>query len=164
MTVPLAFEPKFERVMKQKPRNPKEPLLSGTLLQRIAIVSVFNWILIFGMFEWARQTTGNINLARTMAIQALVAGRIVYLLSISHLGNAIFRKIKGKSAKIGDYCAIIIGILSTVVLQVIFSQWNVMNNLFATAPLNLNQWLICLIPALPMIPLAVFMNRIDPVE
>ncbi|RCJ17708.1 carbonate dehydratase [Nostoc sp. ATCC 43529] len=164
MTVPLAFEPKFQRVMKQKPRNPKERLLSGTLLQRIAIVSVFNWILIFGMFEWARQTTGNINLARTMAIQALIAGRIVYLLSISHLGNAIFRKIRGKSAKIGDSRAIIIGILSTVVLQVIFSQWNVMNNLFATAPLNLNQWLICLIPALPMIPLAVFVNRIDPVE
>ncbi|YAF97393.1 MAG: cation-transporting P-type ATPase [Nodularia sp. CChRGM 3473] len=164
MTVPLAFEPKSERVMKRQPRNPREPLLSGTLFQRIAAVSIFNWILIFGMFEWVRQDTGNIDLARTMAIQALVAGRIVYLLSISQLGNAIFRKLKGRATNISDGRAMAFGIICTVVLQIIFSQWGIMNTLFRTAPLNLNQWLICLIPALPMLPLALFVNRIDPAE
>jgi Ca2+-transporting ATPase len=39
-----------------------------------------------------------------------------------------------------------------------------MNTLFKTAPLHVNQWLTCLIPALPMIPLALFVNRIDPAE
>ena len=164
MTVPLAFEPKSERVMKRKPRNPKEPLLSRTLLQRIAAVSIFNWILIFGMFEWVRQDTGNLALARTMAIQALVAGRIIYLLSISHLGNAIVRKLRGKTATINDGKSMILAILGTIVLQVIFSQWGVMNTLFQTYPLNLEQWLICLIPIVPMIPLAWFVNRIDPAE
>ncbi|MDB9307029.1 cation-transporting P-type ATPase [Nodularia spumigena CS-591/12] len=164
MTVPLAFEPKSDRVMKRKPRNPREPLLSGTLFQRIAAVSIFNWILIFGMFEWVRQNTGNIDLARTMAIQALVAGRIVYLLSISHLGNAIFRKLRGKTTRISDGKSMAFGILCTVLLQIIFSQWGVMNTLFRTAPLNLEQWLVCLIPALPMLPLALFVNRIDPAE
>ncbi|WP_414544755.1 cation-transporting P-type ATPase [Nostoc sp. CCY0012] len=164
MTVPLAFEPKSDRVMRQMPRNPKEPLLSGTLFQRIAVVSIFNWILIFGMFEWIRRDTGNIDLARTMAIQALVAGRIVYLLSISHLGNSIFRKLRGKSASISDGKAMALGILCTVILQILFSQWGVMNTLFRTAPLDLNQWLICLIPALPMLPVAWFVNRIDPAE
>lgn len=161
MTVPLAFEPKSDRIMQQKPRNPREPLLSGSLLKRIVAVSIFNWILIFGMFEWVRQTTGDITLARTMAIQALVAGRIVYLLSISQLGNEFLRKITGKTAKISDFPAIAIGILGTVALQVVFSQWSLMNTLFATAPLNLNQWLICLIPVLPAIPLCAFVNRID---
>jgi cation-transporting P-type ATPase F len=47
---------------------------------------------------------------------------------------------------------------------VIFSQWGVMNTLFRTAPLNLEQWLICLIPIVPMIPLALFVNRLDPAE
>ncbi|MBE9198343.1 MULTISPECIES: cation-transporting P-type ATPase [unclassified Nodularia (in: cyanobacteria)] len=164
MTVPLAFEPKSERVMKLKPRNPREPLLSGTLFQRIAAVSIFNWILIFGMFEWVRQDTNNIDLARTMAIQALVVGRIVYLLSISHLGNALFRTLRGQKARISDGKSMAFAILGTIVLQVIFSQWGVMNTLFKTAPLNLEQWLICLIPALPMIPLALFVNRIDPAE
>jgi cation-transporting P-type ATPase F len=164
MTVPLAFEPKSERVMTLKPRNPKESLLSRKLLQRIAAVSIFNWILIFGMFEWVRQDTGNLALARTMAIQALVAGRIVYLLSISHLGNAIVRKLRGKTARFNDGKSMILAILGTIVLQVIFSQWGVMNTLFRTAPLNLEQWLICLIPIVPMIPLALFVNRLDPAE
>ncbi|MDH6061665.1 cation-transporting P-type ATPase [Chrysosporum bergii ANA360D] len=164
MTVPLAFEPKSDRVMKRKPRNPREPLLSGTLFQRIAAVSIFNWILIFGMFEWVRQDTGNIDLARTMAIQALVAGRVVYLLSISQLANVVFRKLRGQAARINDGKAMALGLLCTVFLQIIFSQWGVMNTLFRTAPLNLQQWLICLLLALPMIPLALFVSRIDPAE
>jgi len=164
MTVPLAFEPKSDRVMRQPPRNPREPLLSRKLFQRILAISAFNWILIFGMFEWIRQTTGNIDLARTMAIQALVAARIVYLLSISHLGSLIVAKLRGRSRIIAGIRPILIGIAATVILQIIFSQWGVMNNLFATTPLNLNQWLICLLPALPMIPLAIFVNSINPAE
>lgn len=164
MTVPLAFEPKSDRVMKRPPRNPQEQLLSRTLFQRIAAVSIFNWILIFGMFEWVRQTMGDIDIARTMAIQSLVAGRIVYLLSISQLVNVAVRKIKGQAVSINDGRAMALGILATVVLQIIFSQWGIMNTLFKTAPLNLQQWLICLLPAIPMIPLAWFVNRIDPAD
>jgi cation-transporting P-type ATPase F len=164
MTVPLAFEPKSERVMQQPPRNPKEPLLSRSLLKRILAISVFNWILIFGVFEWIRSTTGNLALARTMAIQSLVAGRIFYLLSISQLGTAIFKRICGTIARITDASAIIIGIVGAIILQIIFSQWNLMNNLFATAPLNLIQWLICLLVGLPMILVTAWVNRFDPLD
>jgi cation-transporting P-type ATPase F len=165
MTVPLAFEPKSDHVMQHPPRNPREPLLSKTLIYRILAISVFNWILIFGMFEWIRQTTGNLPLARTMAIQALVAGRIVYLLSISQLGTSIVAKLRGRrTISFSDTRAIIYGILGAVVLQLIFSQWSVMNALFETTPLNLNQWLICLLPALPMLPIALLVNRIDPFD
>jgi Ca2+-transporting ATPase len=162
MTVPLAFEPRSARVMQRPPRNPNEPLLSPNLLKRILVVSAFNWILIFGVFEWAKATTGNIDVARTMAIQALVVGRIFYLLSISHLGSAIVAKISGRSRQMSDAPAILIGIVCTVILQVVFSQWSVMNQLFYTAPLNLNQWLICLLVGLPMIPTAALVNRFDP--
>lgn len=100
MTVPLAFEPKSHNLMNRPPRNPNAPLLSRPLLNRIALISVFNWILIFGVFEWVRRSAGDLGwipsdltgtevteytlaIARTMAIQALVAGRILYLLSMS---------------------------------------------------------------------------------
>jgi Ca2+-transporting ATPase len=162
MTVPLAFEPKSERVMQRPPRNPNEPLLNRNLLKRILAISVFNWILIFGVFEWIKGTTGNIDLARTMAIQALVAGRIFYLLSISQLGSAIVNKLRGRIEPIKDALAIGIGIACTVILQVIFSQWNLMNNLFYTAPLNVNQWLLCLLIGLPMVPVSALVNRFDP--
>lgn len=164
MTVPLAFEPKSDLTMEQAPRDPREPLLSGKLLQRIVAVSVFNWILIFGMFEWARQTTGDIAVARTMAIQALVAGRIIYLISVSHLSTAIGARIRGRSVAFNDMRAIGAGIFAAIVLQILFSQWGVMNTLFGTAPLNWSQWLICLIPVLPMAVLAAFVNRLDAID
>ncbi|MFB2977217.1 cation-transporting P-type ATPase [Microseira sp. BLCC-F43] len=170
MTVPLAFEPKSDGLMQQPPRNPREPLLSGKLFHRILAVSAFNWIVIFGIFEWARQAFGDVAVARTMAIQALIAGRVIYLLSISELGAAIVAKLRGRAAsiKVGgailltQRCANAIGIFCTIFLQILFSQWGTMNLLFETAPLTLNQWLICLIPALPMMVLAAFINRLDP--
>jgi Ca2+-transporting ATPase len=162
MTVPLAFEPKSERVMQQPPRNPNEPLLNRRLLKRILVISAFNWILIFGVFEWIKATTGNIDLARTMAIQALVVGRIFYLLSISQLGSAIVNKLQGIIEQISDALAIGIGIACTVILQVIFSQWSLMNDLFYTAPLNVNQWLLCLLIGLPMVAVSALVNRFDP--
>ncbi|MHC0061978.1 cation-translocating P-type ATPase [Nostoc sp. UIC 10890] len=164
MTVPLAFEPKSERVMEQSPRSPREPLLSKSLVKRIIAISLFNWILIFGVFEWIRQTTGNIDLARTMAIQALVAGRIFYLLSISQLGTALVNTIRGVRQTFSDASAMGIGIATTIVLQIIFSQWNLMNSLFSTAPLNLNQWLICFLIGLPMIGVSIIVNRFDPLN
>ncbi|MES1024626.1 cation-transporting P-type ATPase [Gloeocapsa sp. BRSZ] len=165
MTVPLAFEPKSEIVMQQQPRNPNEPLLSRKLVQRIILISAFNWILIFGMFEWVLRDTGNVALARTMAIQALVSGRIFYLISLSQLGIAIASRLRGRRREsFNDARAIMVGIVTAVILQVIFSQWSLMNTLFATAPLNWNQWLICLLVGLPMIPLAIVANRIDPIE
>ncbi len=161
MTVPLAFEPKSNGSMQLPPRNPKEPLITGKLLRRIMIVSVFNWILIFGIFEWAKSTTGDIAVARTMAIQALVAARIIYLLSLSQLGISLAYFISRRSTSITNAPILIVGIVAAAILQIIFSQWNVMNLLFETAPLTLNQWLICLLPMLPMIPLAIFVNFID---
>ena len=164
MTVPLAFEPRSPRVMKQLPRPANEPLLDRPLLMRILVISLFNWLLIFGVFEWINTTTGNIDLARTMAIQALVAGRIFYLLSISQLGSALISTIRGKVERITDAPAIVIGIVGTIILQVIFSQWSLMNSLFSTAPLNLEQWLFCLSVGLPIIPVAALVNRFDPLD
>ncbi len=162
MTVPLAFEPKTKGLMEQPPRNPNEPLVTKNLLTRISLVSVFNWILIFGIFEYIKQTTGNLDLARTMAIQALVAARIVYLLSISQLGKSLVQYILGNSTTIIQAPMVIVGIIVAVLLQIAFSQVHFLNLLFKTAPLELNQWLICLIPILLMIPTAILANYIDP--
>ncbi|MGB3532508.1 MAG: cation-transporting P-type ATPase [Microcoleaceae cyanobacterium] len=161
MTVPLAFEPKSPGMMEKPPRNPNEPLLTPKLLRRILIVSVFNWILIFGIFEWANSTTGDIAVARTMAIQALVAARIVYLISISQLGKNIVEYLRGRTNEIAPAPILLLGIATAIILQVLFSQWGVMNVLFETASLTWNQWLICLLPMLPMIPTALLVNWLD---
>ncbi|MEO0408535.1 MAG: HAD-IC family P-type ATPase, partial [Cyanobacteria bacterium P01_A01_bin.135] len=162
MTVPLAFEPKPQGIMQQPPRHPKEPLINRRLLNRILLVSLFNWVLIFGLFEWAKAATGDIAVARTMAIQALVAARIIYLLSISQLGKSLMDCLRGRSTQVTNAPFLLLGIGGAIALQVLFSQWPVMNALFETAPLNWGQWLICLLPMLPMVPFAIWVNCIDP--
>ncbi len=162
MTVPLAFEPKTPGLMQQPPRNPYEPLITGKLLRRIVIVSLFNWILIFGMFEWAESTTGDTAVARTMAIQSLVAARIIYLLSISQLGASIGDFLRRRTPSITFTPTLIGGIVGAVALQIVFSQWSVMNTLFRTAPLTWNQWLICLIGMIPMLLTTFIANAVDP--
>lgn len=163
MTVPLSFEPKSPRVMEKPPRNPTESLLSRDRIKRIVIVAIYNWIVIFGMFEWSFRTyPDQLPLARTIAVQSLVSGRIFYLLSISQLLPNLIAKMKGTlNSKVGA-SAIIGGIIGAIVLQILFSQVPLLNRIFQTAPLDATQWLICLAAGLPMIPVALLVNRLDP--
>ena len=161
MTVPLAFEPKPQGLMQKPPRHPNEPLLTPKLLRRILVVSLFNWILIFGIFEWTKFTTGDLAVARTMAIQSLVAARIIYLLSISQMGTSLINVLRHQSVVTPRTPILLVGIGAAVVLQIMFSQWGVMNLLFATAPLTWQQGLICLLPMLPMVPTAALVNWME---
>ncbi|MEP0913890.1 cation-transporting P-type ATPase [Leptolyngbya sp. GB1-A1] len=162
LSVPLAFEPPSPDVMQNLPRPTNEPLLSRRLITRILAVSVFNWIVIFGTFEWIIRTTGNEALARTMAIQALVAAEAFYLLSISRFVPAIIAKMRGRTESFGY--AVLFGIGAAFLFQTLFSQWNVMNQLFDTATLNLSQALLCIAIGLPMIGLATLLRRFAPLK
>ena len=162
LSLPLAFEPPSPDVMQQPPRPPNEPLLSRRLITRILAVSLFNWIVIFGTFEWIVRTTGSETLARTMAIQALVAAEAFYLLSISRFVPAIVAKLRGKDESFSYAAAI--GIAVVLMLQLLFSQWSMMNQLFGTEALTLTQGLICLGIGLPMIALAALLKRFAPLN
>jgi cation-transporting ATPase F len=163
MTVPLAFEPKSSGVMKQQPRPVNEPFLTVNRIKRILAISLYNWTLIFGMFEWVRQAPwGTIELARTMAIQALVMGRIFYLLSLSQFLPSLLAKFGGSKEEVSGAPALGVGIVVAVILQIIFANSPFVNEVFQTAPMNLDQWLICFGVALPMIGVALSVNRFDP--
>jgi cation-transporting ATPase F len=162
MTVPLAFEPKSPGVMKQPPRDPREPLLSRSRVGRIVAISLFNWIVIFSVFEMVRRNTGDIALARTMAINSLIAGRIFYMLSISQLVPNLIAKMDGTIEENADIPAIGLGIIGAIILQIVFAHVPLINAVFKTAPLSFNQWLICLAVGSPMILWAALVNRFDP--
>jgi cation-transporting P-type ATPase F len=162
MTVPLAFEPKAPNVMTQSPRHPNEPLLSGSRMKRILAISLFNWLVIFGVFEYIRSSTGNIDLARTMAINSLIAGRIFYMLSISQLVPNLIAKMDGTIKENVDIPAIGLGIVGAIALQIVFSHVPLINQVFSTAPLSFQQWLFCLAVGSPMIIWAAFVNKFDP--
>ncbi len=55
MSIALAFEPPNPSLMRQPPRPPEQPLLTAGLIRRVAVVSLFNWAVIFGLFLWSNQ-------------------------------------------------------------------------------------------------------------
>ncbi len=162
LSLPLAFEPKSQRAMQQPPRNPNEPLLSGRLGLRILVISIWNAIVTFGMFEWISTTTGDLDVARTVAINALVSAEIFYLLSICRLVPALVANLRGDRKPVSYAPAIGIGVLA--VLQVLFSQWGLMNELFNTAPLTLTQGLLAIAAGVPVILWALLLQRFDPIN
>jgi Ca2+-transporting ATPase len=159
MTVPIAFEPKPYDLMEHPPRSPQQPLLSRPLLVRIALISTLNLIFIFGVFAWVRESSGDLILARTMAIQTLVTGLAIYLFSLSQFWASLVARLRGRKVQLGNFSRIGFGILAALLLQVLFSQWSVMNLLFKTTPMTANQWLACFGLASPMLLVALLANR-----
>ncbi|MEG4023033.1 cation transporting ATPase C-terminal domain-containing protein [Microcoleus sp. S13C4] len=54
------------------------------------------------------------------------------------------------------------GIVVAVIWPIIFANSPFINRIFETAPMNLEQWLICFGVALPAIGVALWVNRFDP--
>jgi Ca2+-transporting ATPase len=159
MTIPIAFEPKPYDLMERPPRSPQQPLLSRPLLVRIALISTLNLIFIFGVFAWVRDSSGDLALARTMAIQTLVTGLVIYLFSLSQFWASLVARLRGRQVVLGNVSRIGFGILAAFLMQVMFSQWRVMNLLFETTPMTANQWLACFGLATPMLLVALLANR-----
>ena len=147
LSIPLAFEPRPPGLMRQGPRPPAQPLLSRGLVRKVVLVSAFYWCFIFGVFLWARSHGHSLPLARTMAIQALVLAQIAYLVSISQVSKLGWRHWHHNPI-------LLAGIGTAVLLQLGFSQLGWMNRFFATAPLEPQQWLICGVALLVMVPVA----------
>jgi len=160
LSATLAFEPKVPGTMRHPPRRPHEPLLTGKLLWRIAIISAFNLVAVFGMFEGIYRTTDSLPLARTMAVHSLVAAETVYLLSISQFIPSLVARLRQSGQEVAYVPAI--GVLAVFIFQVLFSQVPFINPLFDTQPLTLNQALLCIAAGLPVMLPALMLKRLAP--
>lgn len=61
-----------------------------------------------------------------------------------------------------DIPAIGFGIIGAILLQIVFAHVPLINQVFETAPLSFQQWLLCLGIGSPMILWAALANKIDP--
>jgi Ca2+-transporting ATPase len=130
----LAFEPKEPGIMKRLPRDSKAPILNRALVVRIVLVSVLLLIGAFGLFELEIVTSGNENLARTLAVNTFVFSEMFYLfncrsLTLSTWGLGIFsnRWLWG-------------GVFIMAALQVVFTYMPVFNTIFQSHPMGFRHW------------------------
>jgi magnesium-transporting ATPase (P-type) len=136
LAMALAFQPADPGVMKRPPRAPDAPLLSGFLLWRIPFVAILLWAGTFGHFVWMEEVIGTSDeLARTVAINTLVAGQAFYLLNLRLIyqpvlvGTELFRS---------GAVWVAIGVL--ILLQLAFTYAPVMQALFGTTAISARDW------------------------
>jgi magnesium-transporting ATPase (P-type) len=135
----LAFEPPEGDIMRRPPRRKDQPVLTGTLLWRIAFVSMLFVAGAFGMFSWAEARGLGIEAARTMVVNAIVVMEVFYLFSVrySH-GSALTAK-----GLLGTP-AVLTGIAIVAVAQALFTYLPAMQLVFHSRPLGLIEGLAVL--------------------
>lgn len=90
--IALAFEPAEKGTMRRSPRARSQPLLTGSLLWHIVLVSTLFLIAVFGMYTYAIDKGYSIELARTMAMNTLVVLEIFHLFFIRNIhGSSLNR-------------------------------------------------------------------------
>jgi magnesium-transporting ATPase (P-type) len=81
----LAFEAAEPNIMDRPPRSPKEPIVSRYLLGRTAFVSFMVLVATFGLYELEAMHGADVETARTVAVNTLVACGIGYIFSVRRL-------------------------------------------------------------------------------
>ena len=135
LSLALAFERAEPRVMARPPREPEEPILSGFVLWRIVMVSLVLVAGVVGLFEWMLERGAGIEAARTVAVNTLVIGEIVYLFNSRHLVDSVL----SREGLLGNAIALYaVGVLA--LLQAALTYVPAMQRLFGTAPLDGFGW------------------------
>ena len=135
LALAIAFEHPEPDVMRQPPRNPRAPLLSRFMLWRIGFVSVLLVAGAMGLFLWELQRGVALDVARTVAVNALVMGEIFYLFNCRHLSAAVigWRGFSGNPVVLGAIAVLL-------VLQALFTYLPAMQSLFGTAAPDAAAW------------------------
>ncbi len=135
LALALAFEPPEPGVMRRPPRNPRDPLLTGWFLWRIAYVAVILTAGTFGLFLWEMDRGVSIEHARTVAVNTLVVFEIFYLFNSRYITAPVLNR----AGLLGNrYALLAVGLL--ILFQLGFTYLPPMQALFGTAAISLAIW------------------------
>jgi magnesium-transporting ATPase (P-type) len=131
----ISFEPHELDVMQRSPRAVDRPILDGFGVWRVVFVGLGLLALTLWAFFWMKSKGASDELARAVAVNALVIGQIFYLLNSRYkLDSSLSLK-----AHLGNrYLAM--GIGAVVILQLLFTYAPPFQTLFETEAIPLWVW------------------------
>jgi potassium/sodium efflux P-type ATPase len=135
LALALSFEPMENNVMERPPRASGESILGKIFIWRIAFVSAIIGGLTLGVFSYLKYKGLDVDTARTVAVNTLVAGQLFYLFNCRKFEHSAI----GKGFFNNRYAFIASG--SLIVLQIGFVYLPFMNTFFDTRPINALNWL-----------------------
>jgi magnesium-transporting ATPase (P-type) len=131
----LAFEPTESSVMRRPPRPPTESLLSGFFVWRVALVSVLMMSGALGLFLWELESGTTVEVARTIAVNAIVITEMFYLINSRHIKASVLNRegLFGNRYVLG-------AITACIVLQMLFTYAPFMQAIFGSSGLTAIEW------------------------
>jgi len=130
----LALESKDPGIMERKPRDPSDPIITGWLAPRIIFVGLMILLSGFLLFEWELSLGASLEVARSVAVNAVVFTEIFFLFNSRSLIYSPF--------KIGFFSNrwLIAGTIVMIGLQILFTYAPFMNIIFGSAPFGFSAW------------------------
>ncbi|MBN2050401.1 MAG: HAD-IC family P-type ATPase [Spirochaetales bacterium] len=134
-TIPLGVEPRHQNVLKEPPRNPEEPVITGAILFRLVILSVVMTLGTILMYRY-ELAAGSLPHARTMAFTILAVFQWFQAFNARSSRESVFT--------VGFFAnpALLIGVGIAAVLQVLVIHTPLGEKIFGTAPLTGLDWLL----------------------
>lgn len=142
LSLALAAEPTERGIMRRAPRPPSEPLLSGFFVWRVVMVSVLMAAGALGLFLWELERGTSLEQARTMAVNVVVVGEMIYLLCSRH----VYGSVLNREGLLGNRW-VLVSIATCAVLQMLYTYSSPLQKLFGSTPLGLEDWLLVLLAA-----------------
>jgi calcium-translocating P-type ATPase len=132
LAMTLAFEPPEPGVMKKPPRPREVSLLQGFLVWRVFLVSLLFLSGIFAAWFWAMHHHNDQAIARTLAVNTLVAMEVFYLFAVRYLDtpSITLRGVLGTPV-------VLLAVAAVIVLQLLFTYLPWFQNTFETSALSL---------------------------
>jgi magnesium-transporting ATPase (P-type) len=131
----ISFEPHELDVMHRLPRSVDRPILDGFGIWRVVFVGLALLALTLWAFFWMKSKDAPDELARAVAVNALVIGQVFYLLNSRYKLDSSL----SLTAHLGNkYLAM--GVGAVVVLQLLFTYTPPFQELFETAAIPLRVW------------------------
>ncbi|MFO9557216.1 cation-transporting P-type ATPase [Legionella pneumophila serogroup 1] len=125
--IALAFEPTEEGTMHRPPRPRSEPLLTGSLVWHIILVSILFICGVFGLYFYALDRGYSIELARTIALNTLVVLEIYHLFYIRNIYSTSLTWKAAQGTK-----AIWIAVIVVTVAQFTITYCSLLQTIFVT--------------------------------
>ncbi|MCC5877790.1 MAG: cation-transporting P-type ATPase [Candidatus Sumerlaeia bacterium] len=140
LALALSFEKSESDVMQRPPRDPASNLLSRYFVWRILYVSVIICAGVFGAFMWMRHLGMELEVARTVAVNALVGFEIFYLYNCRKIIAPVLHP---RELLANMHVVTAIGIV--IVLQLAFTYLPPVQALFGTAAISASHWVLVVI-------------------
>jgi calcium-translocating P-type ATPase len=138
LALPLAVEAIEPGLMSRPPRPPRTPVIGGFLIVRTVIVSLLMTVAALLLFELRDD--------QTIVVTTIVLFQVFYLLECRSLRHSILH------VGLWSNPWALAGIAGVLVLQVAFIYAPPMHDIFGSAPLSAEDWLLALAAAATVLP------------